>query len=324
MIRVLPGDFMATGANSTPTPSLTKDSLFSVQLLAKSKITLCSLAILTPISRRLASTKSTFTKLMARLARSNYLPNLLIKCIGPGTLSVLQCVNEDCTHVWQSANAVPVTLTTAIQGPVTGQTDNTTDDDDDDNDNDNDDDNSHRLAVAEKDSLPKCSKCREIGRPNVSMFGDDNVSWKPERAHAQRARMFQFLRRYVDLKATSSPPDTADDEKARKRLVIIEIGCGQSIHSLRCDVELLVQQFSNVDLIRLNPDLETPRCFEKTNRADKGAGVGAGGAKVLLPVGAKDGIVGIGKLLGAVSSRPARFSHSIKRWSNLTQRERFK
>src|SRR5688500_5983939 len=34
-----------------------------------------------------------------------------------GTLSVLQCVNEECTHVWSVASPTPVTLVSAMQGP---------------------------------------------------------------------------------------------------------------------------------------------------------------------------------------------------------------
>jgi len=41
--------------------------------------------------------------------------------------------------------------------------------------------------------------------------------------------------------------------KNNEKLVILEIGCGISLHSLRMEVELLLNDSSDVHCIRINP-----------------------------------------------------------------------
>ena len=222
-----------------------------------------------------------------------------------GTLAYLQCVNEDCTHVWKppSHSPIPVKLKTAVQRPP----------DDDCKLNETDKGVVYTINIADPESLPKCPMCKSLARPNVSMFGDDSVSWKSQRAHAQRHRMYQFLNKFINLhtqtydkqKTDSSAATTTGElsNKQKKRLLVLEIGCGRSIHSLRCDVELLVQTFPEVDLIRINPDVSEARIVTASQEH---------GAQVLLPVGAKEGLLSIGSLLGAVSRRPMRLVKSTR------------
>ena len=65
-------------------------------------------------------------------------------------------------------------------------------------------------------SLPKCSFCGEMSRPNVSMFGDVEFYGKPYQH--QRRRLNEWL---------------DNIKKNDKSLVILEIGCGINPHSLR-------------------------------------------------------------------------------------------
>ena len=60
--------------------------------------------------------------------------------------------------------------------------------------------------------LPPCPACGGLARPNILMFGDGN--WQEARAGAQEARLASWLARV-------------------KRLVIIEIGAGKAIPTVR-------------------------------------------------------------------------------------------
>ena len=95
-------------------------------------------------------------------------------------------------------------------------------------------------------SLPKCTFCGKMSRPNVSMFGDTEFYEKP----------YQYQRKRLD--------DWLDNiTKQNKKLVILEIGCGINPHSLRmCDGKMMsgewkMPSFKNsIGTIRLNPNDE--------------------------------------------------------------------
>jgi NAD-dependent SIR2 family protein deacetylase len=76
--------------------------------------------------------------------------------------------------------------------------------------------------------LPRCPYCGEIARPNILMFGDGG--WLGHRAELQEAN-FTAWRRTI------------------QRPVIIEIGAGQSIPTVR-----RFGEEQNGFLIRINPD----------------------------------------------------------------------
>lgn len=79
--------------------------------------------------------------------------------------------------------------------------------------------------------LPQCPSCRGLARPNILMFDDYN--WQTERTEAQEKR-FQYWK--GDL---GSHP--------KKKLLVIEIGAGTAIPSVRHLTESM-----NTDIIRIN------------------------------------------------------------------------
>jgi NAD-dependent SIR2 family protein deacetylase len=85
-----------------------------------------------------------------------------------------------------------------------------------------------------KGRLPHCPYCGGLARPNVMMFGDGE--WLSTIVDHQYARYVQWLRNI-----------------SRKRLVIIEIGAGTDVPTVRQESESLVAN-RNATLIRINPD----------------------------------------------------------------------
>lgn len=126
----------------------------------------------------------------------------------------MQCTSETCPEVWRSHQLPTIQQACVGDGPE-----------------------APIIPVARKGSFPKCPQCGSLARPNVSMFGDNSASWKSERADGQKARMEKFLGTYRRSHSA--------------KLVIVEVGCGSSLHSLRCDVEILLSQIPNADLVRL-------------------------------------------------------------------------
>jgi NAD-dependent SIR2 family protein deacetylase len=83
--------------------------------------------------------------------------------------------------------------------------------------------------------LPLCYNCGDIARPNIMMFGD--FSWLPDRSLDQQKRFRQWLQQLQEKSA---------------RLVVIELGAGTAIPSVRNNSERLVARFGGI-LIRINP-----------------------------------------------------------------------
>ena len=95
-------------------------------------------------------------------------------------------------------------------------------------------------------NMPSCPHCKNILRPNVSMFGDYDFYGKPY--EHSRKRMSQWL-------------DNVN--KNNQRLVILEIGCGINPHSLRMNNGVMLSgewklpKIKNLQCsIRLNPENE--------------------------------------------------------------------
>lgn len=84
-----------------------------------------------------------------------------------------------------------------------------------------------------KDPLPKCKNCGRVARPNILMFGD--CSWIPDRTQEQSNRLYRWLKL-----------------NGRKRLVIIEIGAGTAVPTVRLFSERICREFDGT-LIRINP-----------------------------------------------------------------------
>lgn len=81
---------------------------------------------------------------------------------------------------------------------------------------------------------PVCHNCGEIARPNILMFGD--WSWNHKRSSKQEHRYMQWRK-----------------ANKNKKIVIIEIGAGSAIPTVRYEGEQLSTRYSNTTLIRINP-----------------------------------------------------------------------
>lgn len=79
--------------------------------------------------------------------------------------------------------------------------------------------------------LPTCPHCGALARPNILMFGDDG--WLPERSAAQARRLFRRL-------------------GEAERPVVVEIGAGSAIPSVRHFAQEVVQRYRG-RLVRINP-----------------------------------------------------------------------
>lgn len=89
--------------------------------------------------------------------------------------------------------------------------------------------------------LPRCIHCNAIARPNILMFGD--FSFIADRTESQEFRFNLWLEKVIDL---------------NQKLVIIEIGAGKSVPTVRWKSEQ-VAKISNGYLIRINPvDYDVP------------------------------------------------------------------
>jgi NAD-dependent SIR2 family protein deacetylase len=81
--------------------------------------------------------------------------------------------------------------------------------------------------------LPRCASCGGLARPNVLMF--DDTAWTPGRASIQEVRFQAWLRLL-----------------ARGRFVVVEIGAGTNVATVRSKSEQLTAA-GRVSLIRINP-----------------------------------------------------------------------
>lgn len=84
-------------------------------------------------------------------------------------------------------------------------------------------------------NIPKCPYCNAIARPNILMFGDWS-SWNDKRYNQQKARYNKWLK-----------------QNKTARIVVIEIGAGTAIPTIRYESEKVTKQFLNAHLIRINP-----------------------------------------------------------------------
>ncbi len=81
--------------------------------------------------------------------------------------------------------------------------------------------------------IPECKHCGGVARPNILMFGD--WSWVGDRTYAQGKRYRRFL-----------------EEVRGKRMVVIELGAGTAVPSIRHTSESLIRSHG-ATLIRINP-----------------------------------------------------------------------
>jgi len=103
--------------------------------------------------------------------------------------------------------------------------------------------------------LPSCTRCGDLARPNILMFGD--YAWISKETDAQRQRMNRWWNELVSLQA---------------RVSVIELGAGTAIPTVRRMSEAMAAH-SSVSLIRINP-----------RESDVPAG------HISVPMGAEEGV----------------------------------
>jgi NAD-dependent SIR2 family protein deacetylase len=84
--------------------------------------------------------------------------------------------------------------------------------------------------------LPRCPRCGAMARPNVLMFND--VDWSPEVTLGQERRFRQWLA-----------------STRGQRLVVLELGAGTAVATIRRLGERLVAERDRTTLVRINPDV---------------------------------------------------------------------
>ncbi|MHB2147907.1 SIR2 family NAD-dependent protein deacylase [Calditrichota bacterium LG25] len=86
-----------------------------------------------------------------------------------------------------------------------------------------------------KEPLPRCPYCGRLARPNILMFNDWH--WLSQRTDAQESRFKNWLK---------------EIDKKNFKLVIIEIGAGTAVPTVRITCERLAEWHHGL-LIRINP-----------------------------------------------------------------------
>jgi NAD-dependent SIR2 family protein deacetylase len=81
--------------------------------------------------------------------------------------------------------------------------------------------------------VPRCTRCGDVARPNVLMFGD--FSWIGDRTGRQESRFGAFL-----------------EENRGRRTVVVELGAGTSIPTIR-NLSERIGRRSGVTVVRVNP-----------------------------------------------------------------------
>ncbi|MDQ1267447.1 MAG: Sir2 family protein [Campylobacterota bacterium] len=84
-------------------------------------------------------------------------------------------------------------------------------------------------------SIPACSYCQEVARPNILMFND--WFWNKRRAMRQEEKYRKWLKKFTIF---------------HEKLAIIEIGAGSAIPTVRRESENLAKRYPNIQLIRIN------------------------------------------------------------------------
>jgi NAD-dependent SIR2 family protein deacetylase len=147
-----------------------------------------------------------------------------------------------------------------------------------------------RVPTSDMSVYPKCPYCNELARPNVSLAGDTQDTWVPARSHGQKKRLLRWLKsvlyeskdgdawqqrteeeqgesdEYSEDEGESEEEEEWDSAVQQKeslckdtqrlppKLVVIELGCGDSIHSIRIEADVLIAENPSVRLIRINPN----------------------------------------------------------------------
>jgi NAD-dependent SIR2 family protein deacetylase len=84
------------------------------------------------------------------------------------------------------------------------------------------------------DPIPHCAACGRVSRPNILMFGDS--SWLQERVIEQNHAFERFIKANTD-----------------RNMVVIEMGAGTAISTIRTASERLGRKLKHATVIRINP-----------------------------------------------------------------------
>lgn len=156
---------------------------------------------------------------------------------------MVQCINDSCAEIWElGLEELPTDI-----------------------------DEDYKF-VGDISELPHCPKCKSLGRPNVSMFGDTCFTFNSSRADYQKKKFKRWLKKLLGCNTkhlkkkkqvkTEVKDEQETDAPSRRsqrlrnpNLLIIELGCGISLHSLRLEVDLLLSLETKADVhcIRINP-----------------------------------------------------------------------
>lgn len=115
------------------------------------------------------------------------------------------------------------------------------------------------MTVFEAQNIPLCPQCEEVARPNILMFGD--WEWDATRSNAQSVKLDAFKE---------------EVQEKKQKLVIIEIGAGTHIPTVRYESEYTAAEL-NAFVVRINP-----RDYEIDERI--GVGITLGGLAGLRAV----------------------------------------
>lgn len=108
-------------------------------------------------------------------------------------------------------------------------------------------------------TIPRCPRCKGVSRPNILMFGD--WSWLQQRTEQQDQRFRHFL-----------------DQHTNEKIVVIEMGAGTAVPTIRSMSERIGWNYHNATVIRINlrePEIKPPNiglacgALEGLERIDK-------------------------------------------------------
>ena len=88
-------------------------------------------------------------------------------------------------------------------------------------------------SLKAKDPLPLCPTCQSIARPNILMFSDRD--WDSKHSSIQQKKYLDWL-----------------DQNSHKKLVVLEIGAGENIPTVRLECES-IYSLPNTSFVRINP-----------------------------------------------------------------------
>ena len=102
------------------------------------------------------------------------------------------------------------------------------------------------MKITNMSVIPTCPKCKQVSRPNISHCTDHPEDICYERKGAQEQRFHEWIKAHRN-----------------EKLVVLEVGCGTSAHSLRDESELLCEKLwrhKNCKVVRIDPgDCNVPK-----------------------------------------------------------------